>query len=87
LIVDGKNYLAGLDSVTSYDISTWLDNHITNYNLDQGGTDVNRVFTDANGKDLSELVTTNAYTKSELKELIAVEVKKILGAQSMKSSN
>ena len=91
LIKDGSNYLAGLDSVTSYEIAAWIDNHISNYNIGdgegQGGTDVNRVFTDANGKDLSVTTTDNVYTKSEFKTLIADKTKKILGAQSAKTSS
>ena len=91
LIKDGANYLAGMDSVTSYEIAAWLDNHISNHNIGtaegQGGTDTNRVFTDANGNDLSVTVVDNAYSKADFKTTVATEAKKILGAQSAKTSS
>ena len=76
LLKDGANYLVGLDSATSYEISAWLDNHITTKNT---------LFIDANGHDKSETTNTNAYTKNEIKSLISVEFKKLLGAQSAKT--
>jgi hypothetical protein len=78
LITDGTNYLSGLDTVTSYEISAWLDQHILK---------VNSTFIDANGSDLSETVDTNAYTKAEIKTLIAAKMTAILGAQSAKTQN
>ena len=78
LLKDGANYLVGLDSATSYEISAWLDNHITTKNT---------LFIDANGHDRSETTNTNAYTKQEIKSLISVEFKKLLGAQYAKTKN
>jgi len=83
LIKDGSNYLAGMDSATSYEISAWLDNHISN--IGEGITDVNYVFTDANGNDLSVTDATQTYSKTEANTLLATETKKILGAQSART--
>lgn len=83
IITAGKNYLSGLDSVTSYEISDWLNAYIL------------ETFYDANGVDQTKDNTvSSSYKRSTgdnnnpgLKELIATEMTKFLGAQSAKSSN
>jgi hypothetical protein len=68
--------LAGLDSVTSYEISAWLDNHILKKDM---------VFNDNNGNDLSQTVDTSAYNKVDMKNLITTAFKDLLGAQAAKT--
>lgn len=78
IIVAGTDYLAGLDSVTSYEISDWLDFYITDtYNT--GG------ISGADDITLDNSITTSL-TKAAFKAYSVTEFKKILGAQSAKSS-
>jgi hypothetical protein len=86
LIKDGLEYIIGLDKVTSYEISAWLDNHISNSDLQHGGTDKDRIFVDANGNDLSVSDPSKSYTKEELKTIITNKIKEILGAQPLLNS-
>ncbi len=75
IITAGTNYLAGLDSVTSYEIADWLNFYITD-TYGEGADDV----TLDNDEDESK-------TKEVMKTDVAVSFKAILGAQSATSSN
>ena len=76
LIKAGSNYLAGLDSVTSYEISDWLNFHI------------DETYTANNGDDITlNNSESEAMTKVAMKTYAATEFKKILGAQSAKTSS
>ena len=75
IIVAGTDYLAGLDSVTSYEIADWLNFHII----------------DTYGEGAEDITLNNAETaamsKAAFKAYAVEQFKLILGAQSATSSN
>lgn len=73
LIKAGRNYLAGLDKVTSYEISSWLDTY------------VKKTFYSVSGVDLTkDTLATASLTKVLFKQTIGTNMKDLLGAQSSK---
>jgi len=79
IIVAGSDYLAGLDSVTSYEISDWLNFHISETYHTGGNSGDEDITLD------NEIASS--MTKAAFKTYSVEQFKLILGAQSAKSSN